>query len=509
MTVDAVSSIFASDDAHLTMRFFFLLLNLAVVLCSTKVVVQAFTITTAAKNIKTSSSRALVTTTLQSRRSMSDSKSDGNHNIGCKKDGHGGGDNEVTILSRRAVTAAGGSLIRFQHASTSTGTNMTVSVFLPSVYFVQGPSHYIPSLYWLSGLTCNDENFVQKASTAFDAAERHGMALIVPDTSPRGDTVPNVNSYDLGQGASFYINATQEPWAPFFQMESYIQNELPALVERQWKLSSQLKSVCGHSMGGHGALTLAFKHPREWTSVSSLAPVCHPTQSPWGQKVFTAYLGSVRAGLPHDATELLKKQAALAAPASDFTNNPVKYDNILIDEGTDDEFMKQKQLLLSDFEEAAAHAGQTLTVRRQKGFDHSYHFIAAFIADHVNFHAHYLRVVVGKARLAAVLLPTSTTASSTVGQVITCQAMVARAPKQPLTLETITVDPPGQYEVRVKVIANALCHTDVYTLDGHDPEGLFPCILGHEAGCVVESVGPGYVQTPLIDWFVDTHQFPY
>jgi len=222
-------------------------------------------------------------------------------------------------------------------------------------------------------------------------------------------------------------------------------------------------------MGGHGALTLALKDPASWKSVSAFSPICHPTACPWGEKAFTNYLGSVDAGKPHDATQLLKEKGSL-------------YDKILIDEGTDDEF-REKQLLLGDFEKAAAEVKQELVVRRQPGFDHSYHFIAAFINDHIAFHSKYLKKSMGA--------QTYEMPSTTAGKPIQCKAMVARAPKQPLSVETITVDPPGPGEVRVKVIANALCHTDVYTLDGHDPEGLFPCILGHEAGCVVESVGEG------------------
>jgi S-(hydroxymethyl)glutathione dehydrogenase / alcohol dehydrogenase len=352
---------------------------------------------------------------------------------------------------------------------------MVFSIFLPSVYYIQGGS--IPSLYWLSGLTCTDENFVQKAG-AFAAADQQGLALVIPDTSPRGDAVANDDSYSLGQGAGFYIDATQEPWSKHFRMETYINQELPALVQSYWQLSG-IKSITGHSMGGHGALTLAFKHPKNWMSVSALSPVCHPTASAWGQKAFESYLGSVAAGMEHDATEILKtKQSATS------------FDNILIDEGVDDEFVAAGQLLLPDLEAAAAQVGQTLTVRRHKGFDHSYFFIAAFISDHIAFHARYLRKAMGADRVQGLTLVTE--ACATTGTPITCQAMVARAPKQPLTLETITVAPPGPGEVRVKVVANALCHTDVYTLDGQDPEGLFPCILGHEAGAIVESVGEGY-----------------
>jgi S-(hydroxymethyl)glutathione dehydrogenase / alcohol dehydrogenase len=336
---------------------------------------------------------------------------------------------------------------------------------------------------WLSGLTCTDQNFAQKAGgNAFARAEAEGVALVLPDTSPRGAHVADDDAYDLGQGAGFYINATRDPWQKHYQMETYIAKELPALVELTWKVGTQgTRSLCGHSMGGHGALTLALKYPGEWAAVSALAPICHPTACPWGQKAFEHYFGSVDAGKEHDATELLKA----SGKASDF-------DNILIDEGTEDEFQKAGQLLLKDLEDVAKEVGQKLTVRRQKGHDHSYYFIAAFISDHISFHARRLHKAVGRAQIDGLqdLLDKSNEAH-TAGKPITCKAMVARGPKQPLKCETITVDPPKKGEVRVRVIANALCHTDVYTLDGCDPEGLFPCILGHEAGCVVESVGEG------------------
>lgn len=365
----------------------------------------------------------------------------------------------VEIVKTRVVTAAGGVLHRCEHSSSATGTKMVFSIFLPSFYTIQNCK--IPALFWLSGLTCTDENFSQKAG-AFDAAEKHGVALVIPDTSPRGADVPNDDGYDLGQGAGFYIDATQEPWAKHFKMESYIACELPCLVEEKWKLGGQ-KSVFGHSMGGHGALTMALKYPSLWTSVSAFAPICHPTKCPWGEKAFKNYFGSVEAGKAHDATELLKEKGAL-------------FDDILIDEGVDDEFGQAGQLLLADFEEAAKEVNQKLTVRRQPGHDHSYFTIASFVEDHIAFHAKQLQKV---AATRSYEVP-----EGTVGKPIVCKAMVARAAKQPLTEETITVDPPKAGEVRVKVMANALCHTDIYTLDGHDPEGLFPCILGHEAGCV-------------------------
>jgi S-(hydroxymethyl)glutathione dehydrogenase / alcohol dehydrogenase len=442
----------------------------------------------------------------------------------------------VTILQQRTVTPAGGQLLRCQHVSICNGsTVMTFSIFLPRVYFVSGhkfshttisntinnndnnsnsdsngsnSSHCdIPSLYWLSGLTCTDENFCTKVgAVAFPEADRLGIAWIIPDTSPRGTStslVPDVvDQYDLGQGAGFYVDATMEPWSRHYQMATYIQQELPHLIESTFGLSTQLKSITGHSMGGHGALTLAFHNPNSWISVSALAPICHPTACPWGQQAFTTYLGTVEAGEMYDATELWK-----SLPSS----SSVYYDNILIDEGTDDEYTKcdPPQLLLSDFEAVAQVVQQRLTVRRQVGMDHSYYFVAACILDHVQFHIPYLRRAVGAWRVTKLSVSSSSSSSSlddnhtnnnnstttTRGRPITCRAMVARAPKTPLVCETITVAPPGPGEVRVKVMANALCHTDIYTLDGYDPEGLFPCILGHEAGAIVESIGAGYVHT--------------
>jgi S-(hydroxymethyl)glutathione dehydrogenase/alcohol dehydrogenase len=391
----------------------------------------------------------------------------------------------LEFLSSRAVTTAGGMLHRVKHASASTHTDMIFSIFLPSSYAIQKPA-CMPALYWLSGLTCTDDNFCQKASVAFEHAESAGIALVVPDTSPRGENVANDDAYDLGQGAGFYIDATQEPWKKHFNMESYIARELPQLVEEIWGVGKVAKSIFGHSMGGHGALTLALKYHPTYASVSALAPICHPTACPWGQKAFTNYLGSLEAGKAHDATELLDRQV---------------FEDILIDQGLADEFYPQ-QLLTEDLENKAKTVGQTLTVRKHANFDHSYFFIATFIPDHIRFHAQYLRQATAQAaRKASKLANKHSPRTTTAGKPITCKAMVARAPKQPLTLETITVDPPGPGEVRVQVVANALCHTDVYTLDGHDPEGLFPCILGHEAGCIVESIGEGYVALQVF-WFV-------
>lgn len=378
----------------------------------------------------------------------------------------------LTTLSKTRVGGAkGGYYHRIQHTSASTGTDMIFGIYLPQ----RTVAKETPTLYWLSGLTCNDTNFSTKAgSRAFDAAEKYGIAMVLPDTSPRGDGVPNVDSYDLGMGAGFYVNATKVPYDKHYQMYKYVTEELPALIEAEFHLGS-IKSITGHSMGGHGALTIALKDPASWTSVSAFSPICNPTNCPWGDKAFKAYLGSVEDGKVHDATCLLE---ARSTPI-------VEYDEILIDQGSDDEFL-EGQLKPEAFVEAAKKCGQKVTLNMREGFDHSYHFIAAFIEDHVDFHGKRLNKAVQLNRTQ-----TTYDFSATQGKAITCKAMVARAAKQPLTEEEIVVDPPKAGEVRVKVVANALCHTDIYTLDGHDPEGLFPCILGHEAGCVVESVGEG------------------
>ena len=407
----------------------------------------------------------------------------------------------IEILSKSRVGGPkGGYYHKIKHASSSTGTDMEFGLYLPSTSTTSTTTTtvttstdsptFTPVLYWLSGLTCTEANFSTKAGCrAFDAAERQGMAIVLPDTSPRGDSVPNVDSYDLGQGAGFYINATQAPYDANYQMYTYVTEELPALLEKEFLLSKAIKSISGHSMGGHGALTVALKDPASWASVSAFSPICHPTNCPWGKKAFTAYLGSVDAGAAHDATLLLSER-----------NTPVvEFDDILIDQGDADEFL-QEQLQPEAFQKAAKDCGQKVTVNMREGFDHSYHFIAAFIEDHIAFHGERLRK---KKQQQQEKIDTTSSLmgefAKTQGKPIQCRAMVARAAKQPMVEEIITVDPPKAGEVRVKVMANALCHTDVYTLDGHDPEGLFPCILGHEAGCVVESIGEGVTSVAVGD----------
>jgi S-(hydroxymethyl)glutathione dehydrogenase / alcohol dehydrogenase len=376
---------------------------------------------------------------------------------------------EVEVISSTAVTKNGGMLYRCKHASSSTNTEMTFAIFLPAIYPIGVSKAPLPAIYYLSGLTCTDENFSTKAANAFAKADKEGVSIILPDTSPRGPSIPDDDEYDLGQGAGFYVDATEVPWKENYKMYSYVTSELPDLVEAKWGVGANgVKSIMGHSMGGHGALSIALKEPKTaWASVSAFAPICNPIKCPWGQKAFQNYFGSIETGKAHDATVLVELEVA------------TKYDDILIDVGTEDAPAKEGQLLVENFQEAAKRAGQKLTVRRQPGFGHSYYTIAAFIDDHIDFHLKRLRMAAA-AQAAKTRESTAVkiNVGDTKGKPIKCRAMVARGPNQPLSCEEITVDPPKMGEVRVKVVANALCHTDIYTLDGQDPEGLFPCILG-------------------------------
>mmetsp|Transcript_24424 Transcript_24424/g.57467 ORF Transcript_24424/g.57467 Transcript_24424/m.57467 type:complete len:295 (-) Transcript_24424:298-1182(-) len=285
----------------------------------------------------------------------------------------------VQILSKiRVGCANGGYYYRVKHASTSTRTDMTFGLFLPTSHSSTNGKP-TPVLFWLSGLTCDDTNFANKAgSRAFFQAEKENIALVMPDTSPRGENVPDVDSYDMGVGAGFYVDATLEPYERNYRMYSYVTKELPLLLESEFdKLGSGgLKSITGHSMGGHGALTIAFLEQSEWVSVSAFAPICNPTKVPWGEKAFDAYLGSIESGKSHDATCLL--------------NEKTVFDEILIDQGTADEFLEQ-YLSTNTFSERAKKVGQKVTINMREGFDHSYHFIAAFIEDHIKFHGSRLK----------------------------------------------------------------------------------------------------------------------
>jgi len=388
----------------------------------------------------------------------------------------------MEVISKIKVGA--GTLTRCKHASTSTSTDMTFAIFVPDMH--QPGELGIPVVYYLSGLTCTDVNFSEKAG-AFPAAAKAGVAIVLPDTSPRGAGIAGEDdSWDFGTGAGFYVDATAEPWSANYKMYTYVTQELPALVEAEFSVSAQLKSIFGHSMGGHGALTIAMKNASSYCSVSAFAPICNPTKCPWGDKAFSGYLGSVEAGAEHDATELMK------------ANGPFdSLGEILIDQGAADNFLTGdvNQLLPDAFAQACEEKGQELRLRTHQGYDHSYFFISTFVTEHIDFHAAALR----KKYQTTMEEAAAAVAESVIGvpaengdlQPIKCQAMIAFAAKEPLQLRTVVVAPPKAGEVRVKVVANALCHTDVYTWSGQDPEGLFPSILGHEAGAIVVDVGPG------------------
>ena len=259
----------------------------------------------------------------------------------------------------------------WQHASTALGCTMRFGVYLPPAAL---RGERCPVLYWLSGLTCTEQNFITKAGVQQHAAQ-HGLIVVAPDTSPRGADVPNDPAYDLGQGAGFYLNATQAPWAAHFRIEDYVVDELPALVEANFAATAQ-RSLSGHSMGGHGALTLALRHPGRYASVSAFSPIVAPSQVPWGQKAFTAYLGEDRsAWAAHDAVALITN-ASERLP-------------LLVDQGEADEFLPT-QLQPERLQAVCAAVGQPLTLRLQPGYDHSYYFIASFIGEHVAWHARAL-----------------------------------------------------------------------------------------------------------------------
>ncbi len=229
-----------------------------------------------------------------------------------------------------------------------------------------------PTLFYLAGLTCTEDTFAIKAHAQRLAAQL-GLILVTPDTSPRGEQVAQGDHWDIGQGAGFYINATQAPWAEHFQMESYVAEELYDLVIQQFAVQAERIGIFGHSMGGHGALTLALKHPEKFKSVSAFAPICAPSQCPWGEKAFSNYLGSDQAEwLKHDASALVQTKTAHFA-------------DILIDQGLSDQFYSQLNPAL--FQQACQAAGQPLTLREHAGYDHGYYFIQSFIDDHLQFHA--------------------------------------------------------------------------------------------------------------------------
>lgn len=257
----------------------------------------------------------------------------------------------------------------YSHRSQTCDTEMRFAVYQPP----QARSQSVPVLYFLSGLTCTEENFITKAGAQRYAAE-HGLILVVPDTSPRNTGIEGEDKdWDFGTGAGFYVDATEEPWRSHYQMYSYVVKELPALIAAQFPIQPERQGICGHSMGGHGALVCALRNPELFKSVSAFAPIAAPMQCPWGQKAFTNYLGT-------------NKETWRNYDASELVHNRTHNFPILIDQGTADKFLSQ-QLLPELFKRACDRAGQQLTLRFQEGYDHSYYFIASFIEDHIRHHA--------------------------------------------------------------------------------------------------------------------------
>ncbi len=262
---------------------------------------------------------------------------------------------------------------QYQHASDMLSCPMQFSVFLPP----QAQHEDVPVLYWLSGLTCTDQNFVTKAGAQQYATDL-GMAIVCPDTSPRGEGVPDdpEGAYDFGLGAGFYVNATEEPWRANYQMYDYITQELPSLVAKIDGLDASRASISGHSMGGHGALSIGLKNPDRYRSISAFSPIVSPTNCPWGQKALSGYLGTEQAAWgAYDSCELIQ-QVGQQRP-------------ILIDQGLDDQFLAE-QLKPELLVQASAAANYPITLRMQAGYDHSYFFIATYIQDHLEFHSHHL-----------------------------------------------------------------------------------------------------------------------
>jgi len=274
----------------------------------------------------------------------------------------------TTVSESRAF---GGIQGTYAHASLCTGTDMRFAVYVPP----QATESACPVVYYLSGLTCTEENVTVKAGFQAHCAEL-GVVFVAPDTSPRGEDVPDDDAYDFGKGAGFYVNATEAPWDRHYRMYDYVAQELPALIAERFPIDPARSGIMGHSMGGHGALTVAMRNPGQYQSLSAFAPIVAPSQVPWGQKALAGYLGEdKRLWVEHDAVELVK---ARGWPR-----------DILVDQGDADVFLAE-QLRPSLFEEACSTAGVALTLRLQPGYDHSYFFIATFMGDHLSWHAERL-----------------------------------------------------------------------------------------------------------------------
>lgn len=267
-----------------------------------------------------------------------------------------------------ATRSHGGTQGVYRHASRSTGTDMVFSVFVPD----HAPGARLPVVWYLSGLTCTHANVTEKGEFRAACAEL-GLIFVAPDTSPRGEGVADDPAYDMGQGAGFYVDATQAPWAPHFRMRSYIEDELPALIGAEFPADMARQGITGHSMGGHGALTVALRNPDRFRSVSAFAPIVAPSQVPWGQKALGRYLGDDRAAWrAHDAVALIEDGARVP--------------ELLVDQGAADQFLAE-QLKPELLAAACEKAGIALELRMQSGYDHSYYFISTFMADHLRWHA--------------------------------------------------------------------------------------------------------------------------
>lgn len=279
----------------------------------------------------------------------------------------------MTLETLSTNKAHGGTQSVYRHASTATGTPMTFSVFVPD----HEAGAKLPVLWYLSGLTCTHANVTEKGEYRAACAE-HGVIFIAPDTSPRGDEVPDDEGYDFGKGAGFYVDATEEPWAANYRMRSYVEDELPALILREFPQADlSRQGITGHSMGGHGALTIGLRNPDRFRSVSAFAPICAPSHCPWGEKALTGYIGSDREDWrAYDACAMIA--------------DGLKLPELLVDQGDADAFLSE-QLKPALLETACRDAGIDLTLRMQPGYDHSYYFISTFLPDHVAWHAARLK----------------------------------------------------------------------------------------------------------------------
>ena len=274
----------------------------------------------------------------------------------------------MTLETVSTVRSHGGTQGVYTHASEATGTPMTFSVFVPD----HASGAKLPVMFYLSGLTCTHANVMEKGEYRAACAQ-HGIIFVCPDTSPRGDDVPDFESYDFGKGAGFYVNAVMEPWSEHYHMRHYIEDELPAIIAENFPADMARQGITGHSMGGHGALTIALRNPERFRSVSAFSPIVSPMNCPWGEKALTGYLGDNRDDWrEYDACALIEDGARLPA--------------LLVDQGLADNFLIE-QLKTHLLAEATEKAGMPATIRLQPGYDHSYFFISSFMAEHIGWHA--------------------------------------------------------------------------------------------------------------------------